>query len=309
MAMNNRGLGRGISALLGSGNDSTVSEGGANSPLTMAAIDAISPNPAQPREHFAEDALEELASSIASHGILQPLLVRPVGGEGRYQLIAGERRLRAARLAGLSEVPVLVRDLDDNEALIVTLLENLQREDLNPIEEAKGLEALKDAMNVSVEQLAETLGQGRSTIAHSLRLLRLEQSIQDDLAAGRISTSHAKALSAMPHGEALQEIRQYIVDNGLTTRETEEAIAYWNEHKQFPWSRKEEEGGQDAPQNKRVPKVIDPDIAKLAHNIGAALNCRTKINGNAERGRISITYESNAQLYELLDKFGMTLMP
>jgi len=308
MAMNNRGLGRGIQALFDGNNGETpIQAQSAPSPLTTISLGVISPNPAQPREHFSETALAELAASIAAHGVLQPLLVRPYGDEGHYQLIAGERRFRAARLAGLAEVPALVRELDDHEALIVTLLENLQREDLNPIEEAKGLEALKNAMNISVEQLAETLGQGRSTVAHSLRLLKLDTAIQEDIAAGRITPSHAKSLSAMPAGEAQQELRQRIIDKGMTTRETEEAIAFWNENRHFPWEDKIAETAS-APA-RRQPRQADPDMLKLANNIGATLNCRAKISGSSEKGRISISYDSNAQLYDLLEKFGLQLTP
>lgn len=307
MAMNTRVLGRGIQTLFEGNGETSDQTQAAPSPLTLAPVSAITPNPAQPRENFSETALAELASSIASHGVLQPLLVRPAREDGQFQLIAGERRLRAAQLAGLAEVPVLVRDIDDHEALIVTLLENLQREDLNPIEEAKGLEALRNAMNVSVEQLAETLGQGRSTIAHSLRLLRLDPAIQEDLAAGRLTTSHAKSLGAMPAGPALHVLRQRIIETGMTTRETEEAIAFWHEHGHFAWENESAE--TEAIPKKREPKPVDPDMRKLADNIGATLNCRAKISGSPEKGRISIAYESNAQLYDLLEKFGLQLTP
>lgn len=322
MAMNNRGLGRGIQALFEGNGEEIVENGAVNSPLRMVSVDAIAPNPAQPRQVFADDELDNLAASIAAHGVLQPLLVRPFGEEGSYQLIAGERRLRAARKAGLAEVPVLSRNLDEQEALIVTLLENLQREDLNPIEEAKGLDALKNAMNASVDELAATLGQGRSTIAHSLRLLKLEPVIQDDIAAGRLTTSHAKCLGALPPGEDLMKLRQRIIDNGMTTRSTEEAVAFWNDHGHFPWEEEGEmtedmadktaretentTGGENA---KRPARIQDPDMLKLASHIGAVLNCRAKVSGTPSKGRISIIYDSNTQLFDLLEKLGLQLLP
>lgn len=324
MAMNNRGLGRGIQALFEGNGDEFADSGAVDSPLRLVSVDAIDPNPAQPREVFADEALNNLAASIAAHGVLQPLLVRPYGPDGRYQLIAGERRLRAARQAGLAEVPVLSRNLDDQEALIVTLLENLQREDLNPIEEAKGLDALKNAMNVTVEELADALGQGRSTIAHSLRLLKLDPVIQDDLASGRLSPSHAKSLGSMPPGAALMALRQHIIETGMTTRATEDAVIFWNDHGHFSWEEQKDgetgTGGEEqingGKQNdtaeekpKREPKGQDPDMLKLASHIGAALNCRAKVSGTPMKGRISIIYESNSQLFDLLEKLGLQLAP
>lgn len=298
MAINNRGLGRGIQALFDGGAQETPTQT-RDTPLIMAPVTAIQPNPMQPRKQFAEEALTELSQSIAAHGILQPLLVRPGPIEGTWQLIAGERRLRAAKKAGLIEVPVLCRELDNNETLILTLLENLQREDLNPIEEAKGIEALKHAMNATLEQLASALGQAKSSIGNILRLLKLPQAIQEDVASGVISPSHAKALAGLASAEAMARLREKILQKRLTSRETEEIVAYCNEHGHFPWETGTESTNQ--------PKLKDPQIIRLANDIGAVLKCRTKISGTAEKGRISISYDTNDQLFDLLEKLGLQL--
>lgn len=304
MALNNRGLGRGIQALFDGSGESGQSHYDQESPLNIVPISAIETNPAQPREFFAEDALDDLAASIKAHGILQPLLVRPLE-DGKFQLVAGERRLRAAERAGLYEVPVIARSLDDREAMILTLIENLQREDLNPIEEAKGLEALRAATDASVEQLAETLGQGRSTVAHALRLLKLDPVIQEDVAERRITPSHAKSLGQLPQGEVLMTARERVLEHELTTRETEDLVAFWNTHGHFSWE--DNVPGMVAQIKKRMRKPVDENMVRLANDIGARWNCRAKINGTQEKGRISISYDTNAQLYELLERFGLQM--
>lgn len=304
MALNNRGLGRGIQALFNGNGEGAGEHYDQDSPLNVVPIAAIETNPVQPREFFADDKLDELAASIKAHGILQPLLVRPLE-DGKYQLIAGERRLRAAGRAGLYEVPVIARDLDDREALIVTLLENLQREDLNPIEEAKGLEALRAATDASVEQIAETLGQGRSTIAHALRLLKLDPVLQEDVAERRITPSHAKSLGQLPVGEVLMTARERVLEHDLTSRETEELVSFWNSHGHFSWE--DNVPGVVSQIKKRTRKFVDPSISRLANYIGATLNCRAKINGTPEKGRISISYDTNTQLFELLDRLGLQM--
>lgn len=295
MPMNKKGLGRGINALFDGGNREEIVQPDGDS-LINIPISAIQPNPVQPRKIFSEDALRELAESITAHGILQPLLVRPGSIEGTWQLIAGERRLRAAKMAGLSEVPALYRELDDQEALIVTLLENLQREDLNPLEEARGLEALKNATNSTIEQLAETLGQSRSALGHSLRLLTLPAPIQKAVADGNLSPSHARALGSLPDEVAL-ELAKRVLTHRLTTKETEESTAFWKENGKLPWSEQEP----------RQKPSRDPQIVRLANDIGAALKCRAKISGTSEKGRISISYDTNEQLFDLLEKLGLQL--
>lgn len=303
MALNNRGLGRGIDALF-EGNGSSSTALASDSPLQTLSIDAIKPNPEQPRKEFDPQALDDLAQSIKRHGILQPLLVRPTNDSNVYSLVAGERRLKAAKLAGLSQVPAIVRDMDENEALIATLLENLQREDLNPIEEARGLENLRQALNITQEGLAETLGKPRSSVGNTLRLLKLPQPVQKELAEGRLSPSHAKLLLGMGDEQAISSLCSQIVDKHISIRDTEKIINIWNETKCFPWEDIEPKRTEKKPR-----PASDPNILKLANDIAATLHCRAKINGNQEKGRISLVYESNEQLFELLNKLGMTLHP
>lgn len=297
MALNNRGLGRGIQALFEGARIPENGNGEEGTAFRLLPISAIIPNPDQPRKTFDQEQLEELAASIRAHGILQPLLVRASAQSGTYQLIAGERRLRAAKLAGLSEAPALVRALTDQETLIVALLENLQREDLNPIEEARGLEALRHAMNAGIEELAETLGQARSTISNSLRLLGLAPAIQEDVAERRLSTSHAKILAGLPQAPALI-LREKILADNLTTRQTTEAATFWHENQRFPW-----EAG--TPKKTRTQKPANPWLSGLGRAITARLGCTASVNGNGKSGKIVLNYASNAQLNEILEKMGL----
>lgn len=302
MALNHRGLGRGIQALFESG---TAAGGQPSpqeaSPLKSVPLETIIPNPDQPRKSFDAASLQELADSIASHGILQPLLVRPGAGEGMWQLLAGERRLRAAKLAGLREAPVLVRELSDTEALIVTLLENLQREDLNAIDEALGINALKEAMNVNVEELAATLGQPRSTVSNSLRLLTLPEQVQNDVIEKRLTASHAKALAGIGSPDAVLELRNHILADGLTTRQTLEAAAFWSENGRFAWDQE----NTQARTRKRQVAAPAPELQRLGSALASSLHCKAKISGNETRGKISLSYDSSEQLQALLARLGL----
>jgi ParB family transcriptional regulator, chromosome partitioning protein len=182
-------------------------------------IDLIDPSPFQPRSRFREEALEELAQSIRSSGIVQPIVVRPVGR--RFQLIAGERRWRAAQRAALSRVPAVVRDVRDEIALEMTLVENLQREDLNPVEQARAFQRLTDEFHLTQEQAAERTGKDRATIANSVRLLRLEESILDLLEEGRISAGHGRALLAISEPKQRLDLARKIARGGMTVRQVE----------------------------------------------------------------------------------------
>lgn len=302
MSMNDKGLGRGLNALF---QDSThraeMSPTDADTGFLLLSPDALAPNPGQPREDFSAEKLQELAQSITEKGILQPLLVRPATQPGSYQIIAGERRWRAARMAGLKKIPVIVQELNDTDAMIAALMENIQREDLNPIELAKALTSLQNLLGVTQDGLAEKLGKQRGVISNQMRILRLSAEGQDDLIHGRISVGHARSIVGLPPGEPAEKLRMRIVEKGLTVRQAEEAAAFWRDHDIFPWENMDAEDG-DKERGKK-----DPAIRTLAEQIGAALNCQTKISGNADHGRISLTYESNAQLYDLLEKLGLTL--
>ena len=214
MATKKSGLGKGLGALM---MENSLDDGLSTSTL---GINDIIPNRDQPRKTFDEAALEELAESIRQHGILQPLLVRPLPSGG-YQLVAGERRWRAARLTKLDEVPVIVKELTDTEAMELAIIENLQREDLNPIEEAEGLQALAEKCGYTQEEIAASVGKSRPAIANSLRLLRLPEDVREMTKNGDISAGHARALLAFDSTALMQEVAEQIVSRKLTVRDVE----------------------------------------------------------------------------------------
>lgn len=297
MSQNNKGLGRGLDALF---HPEPAASEKSDSSLRSLSPDALFPNPDQPRKIFSAESLEELAASIRSRGVLQPLLARPLD-EGRYQIIAGERRWRAAKMAGLARVPVVVAEMDDGGAVIAALIENIQREDLNPIEQARALARLKDALGVKQDELAEMIGQSRSWITNVLRLLRLDQAAMDDLASGLISQGHARCILAVPEGEPAQTLRLRIVRDGLSVREAEEAVGYWRENNRFPWDKEQ----KNDPPRRGLQK--SPEFIALARQIGASCNCGAKISGTPDKGKISLSYESSEQFYNILDKLGLSL--
>ena len=214
MAKKQSGLGKGLGALMLENNvDDMVS-------TSTLPINEIIPNKEQPRKTFDEGALQELADSITVHGVLQPLLVRPLLSGG-YQLIAGERRWRASRMAGLKEVPVIIRELSDSEAMEIAIIENLQREDLNPIEEAEGLQAPIDKCNYTQEQVAVSVGKSRPAIANALRLLKLPEEVRQMTKEGEISAGHARALLAFDNQAIMYEVAKQIVSDKLTVRDVE----------------------------------------------------------------------------------------
>lgn len=214
MAKKQSGLGKGLGALMLENNvDDMVS-------TSTLPINEIIPNKEQPRKTFDEGALQELADSITVHGVLQPLLVRPLLSGG-YQLIAGERRWRASRMAGLKEVPVIIRELSDSEAMEIAIIENLQREDLNPIEEAEGLQALIDKCDYTQEQVAVSVGKSRPAIANALRLLKLPEEVRQMTKEGEISAGHARALLAFDNQAIMYEVAKQIVSDRLTVRDVE----------------------------------------------------------------------------------------
>ncbi|MDR3345517.1 MAG: ParB/RepB/Spo0J family partition protein [Oscillospiraceae bacterium] len=212
-----RGLGRGLDALFAA-NDLPGGEiGGQTGKLSLNEIE---PNHAQPRKSFDNDALRELADSIREHGVLQPLLVRP-RPEGGYQLVAGERRYRASRLAGLEEVPVVIRELSDSQAMAAALIENLQREDLNPIEAAQGYKELMDKLSLTQEQVAKSVGKSRSAVANSLRLLDMGEPVRNALREGKITAGHARALAMFPEDKDVRADALKTAVQGASVRQLE----------------------------------------------------------------------------------------
>lgn len=376
MSSGHRGLGRGLDALFES---STTSVGSSqndtaprNTDVSTLPLDALIPNPAQPRKHFDPAALQELAASIASQGLIQPILVRQVPGqiatEGpiRYEIVAGERRWRAARLAGLTKIPVYVRSLSDEDVMAAALIENLQREDLNPIEEAMAFVALRDQFSLTQEDMAKRLGKNRSTIANTLRLLQLSPAAQDDVKKGAIHAGHARALLSLTEPEAQEALRAAIAMRGLTVRDAEMAVLTWKAHKHFPWQQKpvsahavsetshepsqtpaqhgttivstmssplstgvdiadtlaqtgsdgdvdslnqqptgvqEQSAMEFAPQSSRSKS---PHIKALQKSLSAELAIVTRISGSEEKGKITFSYQSPAELQQLLQRLGIS---
>lgn len=276
--MTRRALGRGLDALLG---DEPAPATPAES-LTEIAIDDIEVNPRQPRKHFDAEALDELARSIKSAGVIQPVVVRRAG-EGRWQLIAGERRWRAARQAGLERIPAVIREASDAESLELALVENLLREDLNPMEEAEAYQQVLSEFGWTQEQLAQRIGRDRSTIANSLRLLRLPPAIQDDLRAGRLTMGHARALLALTTTAEQLKLRDEILARAWSVRATEEGV----------------QQRRSAPPPRRSPELV-----ALEEALQRALLTRVRVVGSERRGRIEIAYASTDELNRLATLLG-----
>ena len=273
-----KGLGRGLDALLGS-DDSTRKDAMASLP-----VGSVRPGKYQPRTRMDQQALAELAASIRAQGLMQPLLVRPVGG-GNYELIAGERRWRAAQLAGLTEVPVLVRDVPDNAALAMALIENIQREDLNPIEEAGGLQRLIDEFRMTHEQAADAVGRSRSATTNLLRLLKLAKPVQAMLMQGSLEMGHARALLGLD-GARQVEAANRIVARGLSARDSEALAARL----------------MRGTASRRKPKT-DRDLARLEEEISQRLGTTVQIRpGRKGSGRIVVQYSGLDHLDRLLKK-------
>ena len=219
MAAKKGGLGRGLDALFA---DNSIEEIASTSAVKLKIMD-IEPNRDQPRKIFDEDALAELADSIAKHGVIQPLLVRPMP-DGSYQLVAGERRWRASQMAGLTEVPVVIKELSDDEAMALALIENLQREDLNAIEEAQGIKALMDTLSLTQDEAAERVGKSRPAVANALRLLKLPDSVIALVSDGKLSPGHARALLGFKDEQDIIETADLIIEKGLTVRDVEKLV-------------------------------------------------------------------------------------
>lgn len=305
MAASTRGLGRGLDALLGGlkPEDETVAPG----EVKNIAISAITPNPHQPRKEFDPRALDDLAASIKAQGVLQPVLVRPLG-TGSFELVAGERRLRASKMAGLSEIPALVREMDDRESLAIALIENLQREDLNALEEAEGYKQLLDQFGLSQEVLARQIGKSRSALANSLRLLNLAPEIQKDVREGRISAGHARALLAVSDPEAASGLHRRIIKGNLTVRQAEEEAGLWKATGSLslaePEPEAESEPEEEAAPRPRRTRAKDPVLAGLQKRLARELDAKVRIQGTPDLGKLTISFSSRERLAELARLLG-----
>lgn len=271
MAMKRGGLGRGLDALFA---DNAVEENSAASAVKLSLND-IEPNKDQPRKTFDEEALAELAESIAQHGIIQPLLVRPMP-DGSYQLVAGERRWRAARRAGLSEVPVVIREMSDSEMMELALIENLQREDLNPIEEAEGLQQLINTCGLTQETAAARVGRSRPAVANALRLLTLPAQVLALTRDGKLSAGHARALLPLTDEAKMLEIADLILKKGISVRETERLVKTASKEKKAP--------EKAAPRRDTFYDEVELALTK-------SLGRRIKVNVNQKENRGTIEIE------------------
>lgn len=273
-------LGRGLGSLMGEAQSETgyVDQ----KEETKVSIDKINPNPNQPRTHFNETLLNELADSIRENGVLQPLLVRKKG-EG-YEIIAGERRYQASKIAGLEELPVIVKEVDDQKMLELALIENLQRSDLNPIEEAKGYRQLIKASGMTQEALSKAVSKSRSSITNSLRLLDLPEPVQQYLFDGRLTAGHARAILAVPYEEQRIKLADKVVAEGLSVRATENLAPLFS-----------------VGETPRAPRPVMPQSYKRAARVlRQALNTNVKVKSTRGKNKIEIEFKDEEELTRIL---------
>ena len=285
--MKAKGLGRGLDALFDAGKQDQPPP---TDLLSKLPIGQLQRGKYQPRTKMDQTSLEELAASIRSQGLIQPILVRPLDpkGKGRYEIIAGERRWRAAGLAGLSEVPVVIRDVPDRAALAMALIENIQRENLNALEEAQGMQRLVDEFKMTHQDLAESVGKSRAAVSNALRLLNLSAVVQGYLQDNNLDMGHARALLALD-ARRQQEAAKKVVEQKLSVRETEELVNRLL-HPVLPAA-------------KKAAKISDRDVQRLAEEISEKLGTSVEIRtGRKGSGKLIVSYTSNEHLGSLLDR-------
>lgn len=280
-----RGLGKGLEALIPSGSDLA----GDFKRVTMVAVEQIEPNAHQPRRNFDETKLKELAESVKEHGVVQPIVVRPLGS-GRFGLVAGERRLRACRLLGMESIPAVIKDFSDSQITEVALIENIQREDLSPIEEAGAFRTLIEEYGFTQEQLARRLGKSRPYIANVLRLLHLPKEVQEQVGYGQITAGHARSLLSLEEHKKIIDISREVVGKGLSVRATEELVR-----------RHVEEGKKYRTKKHKVGNLPEPNIQHLADELQEVLGTRVRIRPVGEGGMIEIVYFSSDDLSRVMD--------
>lgn len=286
MATKKRGLGRGLDALLGGASVSAMQEEAAKvdtRELQQLPLELVQRGKYQPRRDMDPQALEELAQSIRNHGVMQPIVVRPVEG-GRYEIIAGERRWRASQQAGLERVPALVREVPDEAAIAMALIENIQREDLNPIEEAVALQRLQQEFQLTQQQVADAVGKSRVSVSNLLRLIALPEEIKTLLSHGDLEMWHARALLGLPADQQVEGAR-HVVARGLTVRQTEALVRQWLSSKEKP----------------KAEVKVDPDISRLEQRLAERLGSPVQIkHGQKGKGQLVIRYSSLDELQGVL---------
>ena len=284
----NRGLGKGLGALIPELEEEYLDA------QQIVDINLISPNPYQPRKEFSDEKLNELAESIRIHGVIQPLLVREY--QGKYQLIAGERRLRASKIVGLTEVPIVIRDMSDQVMMEVALVENLQREDLNPIEEAEAYRRLMEEFKITQDEIAKRVGRSRPAIANTLRLLNLPSEIQSDLAKGTLTMGHARPLLSLKTAEEQLRLWQTIQNDQLTVRQTEEMIKQMINPTNVSRETKKSNKKLDFKASR------DPNLLQLEEELQLSLATKVIIKPDKLGGKIEINYYSDEDFERLCER-------
>ncbi len=280
MAMKKGGLGKGLDAIFAE-NDTEDK----NTAVALK-LSEIEPNRTQPRKEFNDEALAELADSIAQHGVLQPLLVRPLMGGG-YQIVAGERRWRAARMAGITEVPAVIRELTDSEVMELALIENLQREDLSPLEEAQGYQMLIDTYGFTQDEVSKTVGKSRPTVTNALRLLNLPDEILEMVNQGKLSAGHARTILSFPSKEEMVKAAKAASEQGVSVRELEKMSKTSNERSQMK--------SKDPKAKRRIQYYDEVQLALNQH-----LGRKVQINGSKTKGVLQIEFYGEQDLSELI---------
>ncbi len=303
-----RGLGRGLDALLQSYESEEVTF-----EAVLVSVQDIQANPHQPRRTFTEQSLHELADSIAGSGVLQPILLRAAkNGDRPYELVAGERRWRASQLAGLEQIPAIIRSMDDEESLSIALIENLQREDLNAIEEARALKELQDQLDMTQEELAAKVSKSRSAIANAIRLLQLPGSIQKAVADEKITAGHGRSLLGINDPTVQELLGKKIIQNKLSVREAEAAVTYWKRTGTLPkpgQSLEETSSGTGVREqaackpSKQLEK--NPAIQEIEDKINLYTGLHTELKGHADQGRVVLHYKNAQDLENLLSLLGV----
>lgn len=278
MSVKKGGLGRGLDAIFA---ENTQESG---SGAVMLRISELEPNREQPRKDFDEKAMAELADSISQHGVLQPLLVRPIFGGG-YQIVAGERRWRAARMAGLSELPAMVREMNDGEVMELALIENLQREDLTPLEEARGYQTLLEKYELTQEEVAKTVGKSRPAVTNAMRLLGLPQEIQDMVERGELSAGHGRALLAFADEELMVAVARKAAAEGLSVRQLEKLAK----------KAAQESSGKETPVVSRCTYFDEVELSLHEH-----LGRKVRVAGNGKKGVLQIEFYGEEDLQRLM---------
>lgn len=281
--MARRGLGKGLDALIPGGFQPESSGG-----MQQIPIIAIAPNPSQPRSEINDKGLEELAKSILEHGILQPLILSKNASDNQYTLIAGERRLRAAEIAGLESIPAIIRNVTEQERLEIALIENIQRENLTPLEAALAYQQLSDEFNLSHEDISRKVGKSRTAITNTLRLLKLPDNVQLALHSGKISEGHARALLGLPSKKSQIAVLQTILNNSLNVRQTEELVRKFSGQK---------------PKVKNGGKAVSPEVKSLEDQLRTLLGTKVTLNHGKKGGTVVIHYYSEEELNALIDRF------